>query len=493
MDEGTSARPYLPIYHVESLSYSDYYESDFNSKGRPQIETPNQKQQRIPWMLRWGGKLFQDTEINNMSSFDAGNYKILSAKYGGVIGLREIGYTMKIVQEVNYSTAYIGRREITNADGSSQLVLTDNLIGQINDSEFGFGTKYAGSIIVNDNKMYFFDTTKMQVIREAGNAPFAISSYGMARYFREASEIIRNGDYEIITGFNKQEQSMYLTWFNNVLVEQNVTYSGAGVSNTSPLVVVIASPSLTLSVGDRIKVYQNTTSFVAQIDSIILTSYGLTLISGTPNTNPITAISLYEVLSAQETISFLEPERDSVEPGWISNHKMEKTIDGKIIPIDMYGFIGGVFTTVLNANIYQHNANGFYLNLFGENKDFKITSVFNLEPDASKVFLAHAVHSNITMAKTTLVIPANQNYPVGMKSILVEGNYKLREGAFYADIKKDGYSKGFAEENTVQFINGLINGRPMRGRVIEVEILYQGNDIFVLFSHEVEIQYSPLS
>ncbi|MEG7727190.1 hypothetical protein U2063_15495, partial [Listeria monocytogenes] len=80
---------------------------------------------------------------------------------------------------------------------SSQLVLTDNLIGQINDSEFGFGTKYAGSIIVNYNKMYFFDTTKIQVIREAGNAPFAISSYGMARYFREASEIIRNGDYEI--------------------------------------------------------------------------------------------------------------------------------------------------------------------------------------------------------------------------------------------------------------------------------------------------------
>jgi hypothetical protein len=493
MDEGTSARPYLPIYHVESLSYSDYYESDFNSKGRPQIETPNQKQQRIPWMLRWGGKLFQDTEINNMSAFDAGNYKILSAKYGGVIGLREIGYTMKIVQEVNYSTAYIGRREITNADGSSQLVLTDNLIGQINDSNFGFGTKYAGSIIVNDNKMYFFDTTKMQVIREAGNAPFAISSYGMARYFREASGIIQNGDYEIITGFNKQEQSMYMTWFSNVLAEQNITYGAANVSETDPLVIAIDLPVPTLVVGDKIRVYQNTTSFIAEIEVITFGFYRLILISGTPNLNPITAISLFYVESSQETISFLEPERDSVEPGWTTNHDMEKTIDSKIVPIDMYGFIGGIFTTVLNADIYEHNATGNYLNLFGENKDFKIKSVFNLEPDASKVFLAHAVHSNITMDKTTLVIPANQNYPIGMKSILVEGNYKLREGAFYADIKKDGYSKGFAAENTVQFINGLINGRPMRGRVIEVEILYQGNDIFVLFSHEVEIQYSPLS
>ena len=32
-------------------------------------------------MVRWGGKLFQDTQINNMSTFDEGNYKILSAKF----------------------------------------------------------------------------------------------------------------------------------------------------------------------------------------------------------------------------------------------------------------------------------------------------------------------------------------------------------------------------------------------------------------------------
>lgn len=481
---------------TENANIDNNFESNFWDKGRPQIETPNQKQQRIPWMLRWGGKLFQDTEINNMSAFDAGNYKILSAKYGAIVGLREIGYTMKIIQEVNYSTAYIGRREITNADGSSQLVLTDNLIGQVNDSNYGFGTKYAGSIIVSDNKLYFFDTTKMQVIRDAGNAPFAISSYGMAQYFREAAKTITDGGYEIITGFNKQEQSMYMTWFTNKFANLPLTYSGASIFTVTPsLVIAIGSPVPSLPVGTLLEVTQGATKFKAVItDNPTLSFYPAMIVEGTANLSAITFISYGITRRDSETITFLEPERDGVEPGWLSNHQMDKTISGQVIPIDMYGFIGGIFTTVLNANIYQHNNEGSnYLNLFGENKDFKITSVFNLEPDASKVFLAHAVHANITMDKTTLVIPANQNYPVGMKSILVEGNYKLREGAFYADIKKDGYSKGVAAENTAQFINGLINGRPMRGRVIEVEILYQGNDIFVLFSHEVEIQYSPLS
>lgn len=480
---------------TENANIDNNFESNFWDKGRPQIETPNQKQQRIRWMLRWGGKLFQDTEINNMSAFDSGNYKILSAKYGAIKGLREIGYTMKIIQEVNYSTAYIGRREITNADGSSQLVLTDNLIGQVNDSNYGFGTKYAGSIVVSDNKLYFFDTTKMQVIREAGNAPFPISSYGMANYFREAAKTIVDGGYEIIAGFNKQEQSMYMTWFTNIFADLSLTYSAASQTTLSPLRIAIADPVPTLVVGDLIEVnYENLTSYKAVITNILVGVYTLNFIEGdAPILNPITSIK-YGILRASETISFFEPERDGVEPGWVSNHEMNKTISSQVIPIDMYGYIGGIFTTVLNANIYQHNNEGStYLNLFGENKNFKITSVFNLEPDASKVFLAHAVHANITMDKTTLVIPANQNYPNGMKSILVEGNYKLREGAFYADIKKDGYSKGVAAENTAQFITGLINGRPMRGRVVEVEILYQGSDIFVLFSHEVEIQYSPLS
>jgi hypothetical protein len=110
-----------------------------------------------------------------------------------------------------------------------------------------------------------------------------------------------------------------------------------------------------------------------------------------------------------------------------------------------------------------------------------------------KVFLAHAVHVNTSFDQTIITIPPSQNYPNGMRSILKEGNYKMREGAYYAEIKKDGYTKGFTADDTVQFINGLINGRPMRGRFVEVEIIYQGNDIFVLFSHEVDEQYSPLS
>lgn len=479
----------------ENANIDNNVDSSFWNKGRIQIETPLQTQQRTPWMLRWGGKLYQDTEINNMSSFEAGQYRILSAKWGATVGLREIGYTLKIIQEVNYSTAFIGRRELQESSGATQQVLiTDSLIGTINESESGYGTKYAGSILVFGRNMYFYDTTKGEVIRESGNAPFPISNYGMVRYFRDASNLITSDNYEIITGFNKPEESLYMTWFTEEIKTQ-VTYFTANVTNVAGTTITafIASPSIAFEVGDIIKIIQGSSYFVGKITTIDLglSTYTITLYGGTATINPINAI--YLLTDDNETISFFEPSRQNQEPGWVSNHEFTKTISSEVVPIEMYGYIGRIFTAALNANVYEFNDTNTYLNLFGEDKDFTIKSVFNLEPDASKVFLAHAVHSNLSADKTTFVIPANQQTPNGMKSILVEGNYKLREGAFYADIKKDGYSKGISAENTAQFITGLINGRPMRGRVIEVEILYRGNAIFVLFSHEVEIQYSPLS
>ena len=479
----------------ENANINNNIDSPFWNKGRTQIETPLQKQQRIPWGIRWGGKLYQDTLINDMSNFESGQYKILSAKWGTTVGLREIGYTLKIIQEVNYSTAFIGRRELQESNGATQQVLiTDNLIGTINESEFGYGTKYAGSILVYGNNLYFYDTTKGEVVRESGNAPFPISSYGMVRYFRDASDLITSSNYELITGFNKQEESFYLTWFSDE-IQTAVTYFTANVTVVSgtTITAVIISPSKTLAVGNTLKVTQSGVTFVGIITAINVDgiTYTITKTSGTATVNPITALSILSY--DQETISFFEPERQNQEPGWISNHDFEKTVGPDIVPIEMYGWIGRIFTAALNANVYEFNDSTTYLSLFGEDKEFKIKSVFNLNPDQSKVFLSHWVHSNLAVDKTTFVIPANQQTPNGMMSILKEGNYSLREGAFYADIKKDGYTKGVAAEDSLQFITNLISGRPMRGRVVEVEILYTGSDIFVVFSHELEIQYSPLS
>jgi hypothetical protein len=346
-----------------------------------------------------------------MSSFDSGNYGILSARFGALTGMREIGYTLKMIQEQNYNSAFIGRRQIQNADGSTQLVVTDSLIGSVNPSEEMYGTKYPGSIITNGRRLYWLDTIKGCVVREAGNQPFRISDYGMVRYWRDACRQIEVLGYEVLTGWDWQTESLFITRKS-------------------------------------------------------------------------------DILSSGETINFYDPERESGEAGWVSEHDFK---DAGGLFVDMYGYVGKTFTSTLGGGVFIHNAVNSYLNLYGQAKTFSITSIFNPELDTEKVFLAHWMKANQSLTKAIFTVPASAQNPNGMRTYLVPGNYAVREAQYFSDLKNDGYTKGVFADDAPLFIQQMISGRPLREQVCFATVEYAGSTIFVLFSHDITYNNSPWS
>ena len=399
------------FFYILSYSSTDDRESNYWDQGRPQIETPSQRQQRIPWLYRWGNQLLQDTQVNGMSSFDSGNYGVLSARFGALTGMREIGYTLKMIQEQNYNSAFIGRRQIQNADGSTQLVVTDSLIGSVNPSEEMYGTKYPGSIIANGRRLYWLDTIKGCVVREAGNQPFRISDYGMVRYWRDACRQIEVLGYEVLTGWDWQTESLFITRKS-------------------------------------------------------------------------------DLIASGETINFYDPERESGEAGWVSEHDFKNAAG---LFVDMYGFVGKTFTSTLASGVYIHNSVNSYLNLYGQAKTFSITSIFNPELDTEKVFLAHWMKANQSLAKSIFTVPVSAQNPNGMRTYLVPGNYAVREAQYFADLKNDGYTKGSFADDSAIFRQQMISGRPLREQVCFATIEYAGSTIFVLFSHDITYNNSPWS
>jgi hypothetical protein len=197
-------------YHIESFSVSDWWRSEFYSKGRIQSETPNMKQQNIFSMLRWSGKLFENTNVNNTNVFFEGDYKILEQKYGSITGLRLIGYTLKVLQWSNISSAFIGRREIQNADGSTQLVVTDSLIGSVNYSEESYGTKNPESVYVNDRSVYFFDVLNRCFVRNSPNGSEDIAKRRAIRFWQDVSDQISGVENcEVVTGWDQENKLLY--------------------------------------------------------------------------------------------------------------------------------------------------------------------------------------------------------------------------------------------------------------------------------------------
>jgi len=198
-------------YHIESFSISDFWKSDYYSKGRVQPETPNMKQQNIFSMLRWSGKLFENTNVNNTNVFYEGDYRILEQRYGAITGLRVIGYTMKILQWANCSSAFISRRQIQNADGSTQLVVTDSLIGTVNYSEQQYGTKNPESVYVKDRSIYFFDILNQCFVRNDPNGSDDISQKKASRFWQNVADFISEDGGEVITGWDQENKLLYAT------------------------------------------------------------------------------------------------------------------------------------------------------------------------------------------------------------------------------------------------------------------------------------------
>lgn len=417
--------------YKESLYPSEGVNTHYWDKGRVNIQSPFSKQVRLRAGLRWGGKLINETLVNNLSTWDEGNINTeINPRFGAITGLRQIGYTLKIVQWANINSAFIGRRELQNADGSTNLVVTDNLIGTINPSEKEFGTKYPGSIISTGQRLYYFDSLKSKYIVDDGNGVNEIALYGgpdgganstMSKYFRQlANTINASSNYDIITGFDYLYRDMYVTITNRTLNTQETLYYNET---------------------------QNAWKYFVDMEHLNLAG------------------------------------------------------NVKYIP-DFYGNVGQSFFAFMLGNTFQFNKaessdEPLYSQLFKFNNDdplkkLVVETVGMIEPDKVKVFLTHALHANLSPELVEITVPPNQMYPNGMYTRLKPGNYKYREGVFYADIKRDAYTKGFTTDETV-IKNLIANGRPMRGHVCVVRLTFSTSDYCKLFTTSIGMIPSELS
>jgi hypothetical protein len=173
---------YLPdmvsrFYFIEDYNYSDYYTSDGHGRGRIGIE--NNKTQRTHYKtgVIHSAPYVMGSFINGLSSFDTlGNAEYLDDTYGPINRLKQVGYTLKALQDRKEVSIYIQRSYATSADGSGQLAYTSKVFGGINPSDSMYGCIHPGSVQVIENNMYYYDFYTGAVIRSSNNGQVDITA-----------------------------------------------------------------------------------------------------------------------------------------------------------------------------------------------------------------------------------------------------------------------------------------------------------------------------
>jgi hypothetical protein len=214
---------------VESENFSDFYPSNNIGISSIYAVIPNGKTKRYEQLIRHGGRYFQNTNVNNLCRFSSDDFDILNAMYGPINKVVTMGYTLKCLQTKKNTSIYIGRNMVFNANGSSQLSLTDKVFGDKNPSELDYGCANPESVCVDDRQMYFFDVNTGTIIQDSANGMMPISDYKARTHWRNIADTIKNIPgiyvYSGVDNFNKYVHfTIQDTNETRVIEDQTIVY-----------------------------------------------------------------------------------------------------------------------------------------------------------------------------------------------------------------------------------------------------------------------------
>jgi hypothetical protein len=214
---------------VESDNFSDIFNSKNIDISAVYGVIPEGKTKRYEQGIRYGGRYYPNTNINNILQFNGSDYDTLNTRYGPINKIATVGYVLKVLQTKKNTSIYINRSMIFNANGDEQLTLTDKVLGNKNPSELDYGCEHPESVCVDDRQLYFYDVNNGAFIQDAANGMVPVSEYKAKTYFRNISDKIKNSPYVYVyagvDNFNNYINVTFIDHSETPLIEdQTIVY-----------------------------------------------------------------------------------------------------------------------------------------------------------------------------------------------------------------------------------------------------------------------------
>ena len=208
--------PYKWAWNANSKEYN---------RGFPNVVNKNATEGRIN-SIRWGGAYISQSFINNLSQFDYADLTTLPDLHGVVYGLKQVGYTLKALQESKNTSIPIQREMYTDAAGNSQMVMTDKVLGSQRQHEEDYGTIFKQSMIQVDRNLYYYDIYSGKIIQDTPQGQEVISLRGMDSYIRAKSKALLDSgitNISVISGADHKNGVVYFTFIDSGTPANNET------------------------------------------------------------------------------------------------------------------------------------------------------------------------------------------------------------------------------------------------------------------------------
>lgn len=213
------------IKWAESYHFNDYLKSNEWSKGRPNREITYYSETQKEATIIYTDPLIANTYLNGLnSSYEDSYFEEYDKSKGSIQKLHSKDNYLVIFQEDKVSKALVNRNMTFNADGSTQLGLSSQVLSKSVPYawEGGIGFHPESFAFYGDD-MYFYDSQRGEVIKLSDQGVEVISNSGMSSFFRQKSKELVLQDKEIkVRGAYDVSTSEYVLAFDGIYEKEEV-------------------------------------------------------------------------------------------------------------------------------------------------------------------------------------------------------------------------------------------------------------------------------
>lgn len=155
-----------------------------------QFEKPNQ--------VRFGGKFYQDGLYNGINNFLEENQKIYPAEYGKIrilvntnnVTVQSVGNILLAIGEEQAWSIYINRTTLEDLSGSTQVILSDKILGSYNTLLGDYGTLNPESISKKNGRVIWWNSKFGVWCRYSTDGITPLSEEKMKNWFKDLSVLL---------------------------------------------------------------------------------------------------------------------------------------------------------------------------------------------------------------------------------------------------------------------------------------------------------------
>ena len=196
---------------LESPSVSEAFQSKDWSKGRAHAVFDRSAEVRRFNGVTYSDAYAEDVANLSLSSFNPslGNFDSLESKFGAINYIGNYNDNLVALQENKLSLIPVGKNIIQYAEGSGNVAISTNVLGQARYSSGDYGCGgHPEAVLIQDNDVFFVDESRQAVMRLGGEQLAPISEKNMSSFFED---FFKAGHARYVSGYDPRISTYFIT------------------------------------------------------------------------------------------------------------------------------------------------------------------------------------------------------------------------------------------------------------------------------------------